>query len=47
MLCIWGSALGPCWGLFLVHRLHLLHNALPMLESIKVLGQGGLKGHLP
>jgi hypothetical protein len=33
-LCTWGGALGPCWGLFLAHKLHLSHTVLLMLESL-------------
>jgi hypothetical protein len=34
MLCTWDGALGPCWGLFLAHELHLSHTALLMLETL-------------
>jgi hypothetical protein len=36
-LCTWGGALGPCWGLFLAHKLHLSHIVLLVLESLGTL----------
>jgi hypothetical protein len=48
-LCTWGGTLGPCWGLFLAHKLHFSHTLTYAgeLGDIKMLGQGGLKSCQP